>query len=73
MLLIVAAFALLVACAAWRPLALLGLLAVPLAVTPVRTVLDGASGGALIGVLGGTGKLQLAFGLTTTVGLALGG
>jgi 1,4-dihydroxy-2-naphthoate octaprenyltransferase len=71
-LLIVAAFVLVAAGAAWRPLALLGLLAAPLAVAPIRTVLGGASGGALISVLGSTGKLQLAFGLATTVGIALG-
>ena len=72
-LLIVAAFVLIGASAAWRPLTLLGLLAAPLAVAPIRTVLGGASGGALIPVLGGTGKLQLAVGLATTIGLALGG
>jgi 1,4-dihydroxy-2-naphthoate octaprenyltransferase len=71
--LIVAAFAMVAACAAWRPLALLGLVAIPLAVAPIRTVLGGALGGALIPVLGGTGKLQLAVGLAATVGLALGG
>ena len=72
-LLIVAAFVLIGASAAWRPPTLLGLLAAPLAVAPIRTVLGGASGGALIPVLGGTGKLQLAVGLATTIGLALGG
>jgi 1,4-dihydroxy-2-naphthoate octaprenyltransferase len=56
-----------------RPGALLGLLAVPFAVPPVRAVLSGASGGELIPVLGATGRLQLAMGLTLTVGLALGG
>ncbi len=71
--LIVAAFVLAIVCAVWRPWALLGLLAVPLAVAPIRTVLGGANGGALIPVLGATGKLQLAFGLAATVGLALGG
>ena len=56
----------------WRPAALLGLVAVPLAVAPVRDVLRGARGKALIPVLGATGRLQLAIGLLTTIGLALG-
>lgn len=53
--------------------ALLGLLAVPLAVSPVRAVLRGAAGPALIPVLGATGRLQLATGLLLTVGLAASG
>jgi 1,4-dihydroxy-2-naphthoate octaprenyltransferase len=52
--------------------ALLGLLAVPLAIAPCRRVLGGASGQALIPVLAATGRLQLAFGLAATVGLAIG-
>ena len=72
-LLIADAFILIAACAISRPTALLGLLALPLAVQPVRAVIGGANGVALIGVLGATGKLQLAVGLTVTVGLALGG
>jgi len=69
--LIVAAFVLLVPAAFDRPTALIGLLAVPLAVTPSRAVLEGAGGMALIDVLVATGKLQLAFGVATTIGLAL--
>ena len=57
--------------AIWRLPVLLGLLAVPLAIRPVRSVLGGATGGALIPVLGDTGKLQLAWGLLVTIGLAL--
>jgi 1,4-dihydroxy-2-naphthoate octaprenyltransferase len=72
-LLIAASFVLIAACAASRPTALLGLLAVPLAIQPVRAVRSGATGLALIEVLGATGKLQLAFGLAATIGLALGG
>ena len=72
-LLIAASFVLIAACAASRPTALLGLLAIPLAIQPVRAVLGGAKGLALIDVLGATGKLQLAFGLVATIGLALGG
>ena len=71
--LIVAAFVLIAVCAASRPTALLGLVAIPLAIQPVRAVMSGAKGLALIEVLGATGKLQLAFGLAATVGLALGG
>jgi 1,4-dihydroxy-2-naphthoate octaprenyltransferase len=71
--LIGASFVLLIAGAiAWRPWALLGLLSVPLAIAPCRRVLGGASGQALIVVLAATGRLQLAFGLAATVGLAIG-
>jgi 1,4-dihydroxy-2-naphthoate octaprenyltransferase len=51
---------------------LLALLALPLAVLPVRAVLRGAQGRALIGVLGATGMLLLAWSVLTGVGLALG-
>lgn len=54
---------------AW--LSVLTLLAVPLAIAPVRTVLSGAVGPALIGVLQQTGKLQMAFGLLFSIGLAI--
>jgi 1,4-dihydroxy-2-naphthoate octaprenyltransferase len=57
--------------AAWRLPSLLGLGAVPLAVGPVRTVLGGATGRSLIAVLGGTGRLQLAWGALMTIGLAI--
>ena len=70
-LLIGAAFALCVVGAAWRLPVLLGLLAVPLAIRPIRAVIGGAAGGALIPVLGETGKFQLAWGLLVTIGLAL--
>ncbi|MCU1399432.1 MAG: menA [Acidimicrobiales bacterium] len=56
---------------AWRPLAAIAVLAVPLAVVPVRRVLRGAKGRDLIAVLGETGRLQLAFGLLATIGLIL--
>ncbi len=72
-LLIAASFVLIAGCAASRPTALIGLLAVPLAIQPVRAVIAGANGMSLIDVLGATGKLQLAFGLAATVGLAIGG
>jgi len=57
----------------YRPFALLMLLPLPLALTPVRAVRGGASGPALITTLGQTGRLQLAFGLAFTVGLAIHG
>lgn len=65
------AFALSAVGAAWRVPVLLGVLALPLAIRPVRSVLGGATGGALIPVLGETGRLQLAWGLLVTIGLAL--
>jgi 1,4-dihydroxy-2-naphthoate octaprenyltransferase len=54
-----------------RPLALLALATLPLALPPLRAVRAGARGPALIGALGQTGRLQLAFGLLLTVGLAV--
>jgi 1,4-dihydroxy-2-naphthoate polyprenyltransferase len=50
---------------------LLGLGAAAIAVGPVRAVQRGALGRALIPVLGATGKVQLAFGVLTTVGIAI--
>jgi 1,4-dihydroxy-2-naphthoate polyprenyltransferase len=54
-----------------RPLTLLTLAALPLAVVPVREVRAGAMGPALVGALGRTGRLQLAFGALLTLGLAV--
>jgi 1,4-dihydroxy-2-naphthoate octaprenyltransferase len=59
------------ATAAYRPFALLVLLALPLAIAPVRAVRGGVSGPGLIATLGQTGRLQLAFGVAFTVGLAI--
>jgi len=56
-----------------RPFALLTLLALPLTLAPVRAVRGGASGPALITTLGQTGRVQLAFGVAFTVGLAIHG
>jgi 1,4-dihydroxy-2-naphthoate octaprenyltransferase len=64
-------FVIAAAMAVARPLALLVFAAIPLAVLPVRTVRHGATGPALIGALGMTGRLQLAFGALLTVGLAI--
>ena len=55
----------------FRPLTLVTALALPLARLPVRSVRAGASGPALIKALGETGRLQLAFGIAFTIGLAI--
>jgi 1,4-dihydroxy-2-naphthoate octaprenyltransferase len=55
----------------FRPLTLLTALALPLARMPVRSVRAGAAGPALIKTLGQTGRLQLAFGIAFTIGLAI--
>jgi 1,4-dihydroxy-2-naphthoate polyprenyltransferase len=54
-----------------RPLALLTLAALPFALAPIQAVRSGAIGPALIGALGRTGRLQLAFGALLTLGLAV--
>ena len=64
-------FAVAAAIAPARPLALIAFAALPLALVPVRSVHAGASGPALIGALGKTGRLQLAFGALLTLGLAI--
>ena len=51
---------------------LIGLLALPAAVVPVRPVLGGADGRALIRVLGQTGLLLLGWSVLVGVGLAFG-
>lgn len=53
------------------PWTALTVLAFPLALPPVRLVLHGATGPALVSALQQTGKLQLAFGLLFTAGLAI--
>ncbi len=55
----------------FRPLTLLTAAALPLARLPIRSVRAGASGPALIRALGQTGRLQLAFGIAVTIGLAI--
>jgi 1,4-dihydroxy-2-naphthoate octaprenyltransferase len=54
-----------------RILTILALIAVPFAPPAVITVLGGATGPALIPVLGATGRLQLIFGVGLAAGLAL--
>jgi len=66
------AFAVPVALAPARPLALLALLALPLAVPPLRLVRGGARGLELVAVLGETGRLQLIYALLLAAGLAWG-
>jgi 1,4-dihydroxy-2-naphthoate polyprenyltransferase len=64
-------FGMLVVIAFARPFALLALAALPLALPPLRAVRAGEAGPALIGALGQTGRLQLAFGALLTIGLAV--
>ncbi len=66
------AFVVAVVLAAGTPWALLALLALPLAIGPVQRVRGGVTGGDLVPVLAGTGKLQLAYAVLLTLGLALG-
>jgi 1,4-dihydroxy-2-naphthoate octaprenyltransferase len=56
-----------------RPWVLITLLAVPLALPPLRTVLGGGRGPALIAALGGTGRVTLVTGVLLAAGLALSG
>jgi len=55
----------------FRPFALVTAVILPLARLPVRSVRSGASGPALIKVLGQTGQVQLVFGIAFTIGLAI--
>ncbi|GAA4962930.1 1,4-dihydroxy-2-naphthoate polyprenyltransferase [Pseudonocardia tropica] len=55
-----------------RPGVLVALLALPAAVRPVRIVVGGAQGPALVPVLRDTGLLLLAWGVAVAVGLAFG-
>jgi 1,4-dihydroxy-2-naphthoate polyprenyltransferase len=71
--LLVVAFATILAVGVTRSWVLIGLLAVPLAVPPARTVLGGGRGPALIAALQGTGLLTLATGILLGAGLALSG
>jgi 1,4-dihydroxy-2-naphthoate octaprenyltransferase len=65
------AFLLVVPVSVMRPWALIALLASAVALSPVRCVIKGASGPALVPVLGATGRAQLVFGLLFAAGLAL--
>ncbi|TYK48224.1 1,4-dihydroxy-2-naphthoate polyprenyltransferase [Actinomadura decatromicini] len=57
--------------AAPHPWALIALLAAPLSLPPTQKVLNGATGPALIPVLGETGRLQIAYGVLLAAGLAI--
>jgi 1,4-dihydroxy-2-naphthoate octaprenyltransferase len=61
--LIAVSFVVLIVAGVDRPEFLVGLLAVPLAMRPVRDVLAGASGRELVPILGGTGRIQLVVGV----------
>ncbi len=63
-------FAVALAMVVVAPAAALAVLAAPLAISPVRAVLRGAAGPALITALQQTGKLQMAYGLLLAIGLA---
>lgn len=69
--LVMAAFPGLPLLALRRPWAVLAVLAVPVAIGPVRRLARGVTGPALVGVLADTGRLQLVFGLLLGVGLAV--
>jgi 1,4-dihydroxy-2-naphthoate octaprenyltransferase len=64
-------FALAGALAVSRVWSLLALVAVPLAVIPIRRVLSGEAGKGLIAVLVATARLQLVFGALLAAGLAI--
>lgn len=69
--LVAAAFACVVGIGFARPGAFVALVAVAVAVAPVKVVRGGAKGPALIPVLGGTGRLQLVFGVLLALGVGL--
>jgi len=50
----------------------LGLVAVPLAIYPVRLVLSDRTGKRLLPLLAATARLQIAVGLLLTVGIVVG-
>jgi 1,4-dihydroxy-2-naphthoate polyprenyltransferase len=70
-LMIAGAFLAVVVIGLSHPWCLLALLSVPLAVPPVRQVLGGARGPALIAVLGATGRLEFVYAVLLAAGLAL--
>ena len=70
-LMLAGAFVAAVGIAFSSPWSLLALLAVPLAVVPIRQVLGGARGQALIPVLGATGRLEFVYAVLLAVGLAM--
>jgi 1,4-dihydroxy-2-naphthoate octaprenyltransferase len=71
--LLLASFSVVLVIALTRPWAALALAAVPLGTSPVRTVLSGGQGRALIAALQATGLLTLVTGVLLGGGLALSG
>ncbi|SDO38385.1 1,4-dihydroxy-2-naphthoate polyprenyltransferase [Geodermatophilus sp. DSM 45219] len=67
------AFGVIAGIGAVRPWATIAVVAAPLALAPVRTVLSGGRGPALIGALQQTGLLTLVTGVLLGAGLALSG
>ena len=55
-----------------HPWTLLGLLSVPLAVPPLRQVITGDKGPALLKALGAIGRLEFVYAVLVTIGLMLG-
>ncbi len=70
-LFVVVAGAVVATAAQTGPAALLGLVGLVPAITPIRTVLGGATGLDLIPVLAGTGRVQLAVAITFALGIVL--
>ena len=54
-----------------HPWCLLAMLSLPLAIPPVRQVLTGASGRALIVVLGATARVEIVYAVLLGIGLAM--
>lgn len=69
--LVAVAFVMSVLAAVTAPLALVSLLALPVALAPVRSVVGGATGRDLVPALAGTGVLELAWSLFFALGLVL--
>jgi 1,4-dihydroxy-2-naphthoate octaprenyltransferase len=69
--LVASAFVAIALAALVRPAVLIALAAVAVGIVPIRTIRSGAAGRALVPVLGGTGRLQLAYGALATIGLIL--
>jgi 1,4-dihydroxy-2-naphthoate octaprenyltransferase len=67
----VGAFAAVIAIGVTQPWALLGLLALPLAVMPVRTVWTGTTPPSLVAALVATSRLELVLAVLVSVGLCL--
>ena len=69
--LVCGALVMVVLAALWHPTALVALLSAALAWKPLQIIRSGATGGALVEALVGTGRLQLGYGLLLGLGLAV--